>query len=194
MERYKRIILAIHSGTLEEGTSLLDEFIFEIRTRFLKMINSDVVFTEVEIFVSKIIDVIIKNLDNFVYQAKTQTDDEFDRWFSVWLFKTINNYVKKYIRFCKIRNKILNNNNFGLEDNIPEDDYDILSSMLDQEFFTEFIKCLNEQEMDVVKLKLENYNQKQIAEMLGVSEATVSRTMDTLRAKLKKFLKIREIL
>lgn len=196
MGRYKKVILAIYNSDPDEGTSLLDSFTNEITARFRHMVNSDVSTVDVEIYVSKIIDAVLRNLESFVHQAKEQSDEEFDRWFSVWVYRTINNYARKFIRFCQIRAKIMADD-VDLEKEENEKDSkiqfedDILSSLIGEEFFLEFVKTLTEQETEVLKLKLQNYKQKQIAELLGISEATVSRIMDSLKDKLEKFCKRR---
>lgn len=196
MGRYKKIILEIKNDTIDDAT--LKDFFAEISSKFKRYLNLENIDTDAEIMLSCIHDAFLKNLSTFAQQVESQSEEEVDKWFSVWLNKTIHNYAKKYIRLCKIRSKLLsepdvmidkdNNNDQYIELSSSEID-DVLSQIIDDEFMNKFFSMLTEEERKVAVSLLGNYKQKEIAQQINKSEPTVSRIVNSIREKLKKLLK-----
>lgn len=196
MGRYKKIILEIKNDTIDDAT--LKDFFAEISSKFKRYLNLENIDTDAEIMLSRIHDAFLKNLSTFAQQVESQSEEEVDKWFSVWLNKTIHNYAKKYIRLCKIRSKLLSepdvmidkdNNNDQYIELSPSEIDDVLSQIIDDEFMNKFFSMLTEEERKVAVSLLENYKQKEIAQQINKSEPTVSRIVNSIREKLKKLLK-----
>lgn len=68
-------------------------------------------------------------------------------------------------------------------DAIPNSDGDFESGLL---FYSEFRDSLDLELTEIFDLKLEGYEQKQIASRLGISESTVSRRSEILKRKLSR--------
>lgn len=196
MGRYKKIILEIKNDTIDDAT--LKDFFAEISSKFKRYLNLENIDTDAEIMLSCIHDAFLKNLSTFAQQVESQSEEEVDKWFSVWLNKTIHNYAKKYIRLCKIRSKLLSepdvmidrdNNNDQYIELSPSEIDDVLSQIIDDEFMNKFFSMLTEEERKVAVSLLENYKQKEIAQQINKSEPTVSRIVNSIREKLKKLLK-----
>lgn len=196
MGRYKKIILEIKNDTIDDAT--LKDFFAEISSKFKRYLNLENIDTDAEIMLSRIHDAFLKNLSTFAQQVESQSEEEVDKWFSVWLNKTIHNYAKKYIRLCKIRSKLLSepdvmidrdNNNDQYIELSPSEIDDVLSQIIDDEFMNKFFSMLTEEERKVAVSLLGNYKQKEIAQQINKSEPTVSRIVNSIREKLKKLLK-----
>lgn len=196
MGRYKKIILDIKNDTIDDAT--LKDFFAEISLKFKRYLNLENIDTDAEIMLSCIHDAFLKNLSTFAQQVESQSEEEVDKWFSVWLNKTIHNYAKKYIRLCKIRSKLLSEPDVIINKDADSEQYieispseldDLLSKIIDDEFRYKFFSMLTEEEYKVTVSLLGNYKQKEIAQQINKSEPTVSRIVNSIREKLKKLLK-----
>lgn len=115
--------------------------------------------------------------------------------FSTYAYAVISNNINCYLRYVrkhKKRNISINteiNEDLTLED-ILADENQNLDYLLSKFCIEEVINKLKltEKESLIIKLRLDGKKQRQIAEIIGMSQANVSRTQNKIKNKIIKLL------
>lgn len=137
-----------------------------------------------------------------LYKAATKYNSDkttkFSTFYSKILINEINDYFRKQSAKCRkseygedilLSTIVSDSDSIELENCLTtKEDYNPLQYIISKESISEFFDSLNEREMDVVKLKIHNpdITQKEIGEILGVSNAVISKRFKNIREKINK--------
>lgn len=121
-----------------------------------------------------------------LFKACKMFDIEKGNAFSTYAIKAIYNSMlyclvrkeQKHFNNCISLDQLQDDFNFDFEDK-TETDYDII-----------LIKTLNENELNLVQLKLDGFNQKEIGEKMGISRSCVANKFVKIKEKLKNFKEV----
>ncbi|MEN3013440.1 MAG: sigma-70 family RNA polymerase sigma factor [Endomicrobiia bacterium] len=189
MGRYVEIVIKLCKNEIDEKS--FNCFLKEIIAMFCKYAEIKILDSYAEALCCKALDTLLSKLEEFALKAENDTN--FDRWFFIWLSRTVRNYAYKYKRI-KNQEEILESELYrsDAEDNaeiifVDKTD-DVFSKISSEEFIQKFYSSLDETEKQVVKLKLQGLKQKEIAEKINKSEPTVCRIIKSITEKLKKLL------
>ena len=121
-----------------------------------------------------------------LFKACKKFDIEKGNTFSTYAIKAIYNSMlyclvrkeQKHFNNCISLEQLQDDFNFDFEDK-TEPDYDII-----------LIKSLNENQLNLIQLKLDGFNQKDIAEKMGISRSCVANKFVKIKNILKDFKEV----
>lgn len=212
MLNYKDILNKWLDNSLDNKT--FDEFKKDIAIKISKVLNyykqnnSEIdVFSYVEDIVQEVFLIITKKLPDFYSQIKTYEDVQIEKMLRAWIYKIIQNTVSNFSKGKLLLSKISISTSVSIEDIGDRIPYDMASSVtasvedklsklfeydtydvFEYDIIERFFSTLDEQEKKVVNLLLGKLNQKNIAKILNVSEATISRMINKIKEKFDDFL------
>ena len=213
MLSYKSILNRWLNDSLDNKT--FDEFKKDIATKISKVLTyykqnipEIDIFSYVDDIVQEVFLIITKKLPDFYSQIKTYEDVQIEKMLRVWIYKIIQNTVSNFLKGKLLLNKISLSTSVSIEDIGERIPYGTVSSATDlvgdklsklfeydtydvfeYDIIERLFSSLNEQEKKVVNLLLAGLNQKNIAKILNISEATISRIVNKIKEKFDNFLR-----